>query len=65
MRVQEIRQLTDIQLTEELDSTYRALQNLRFRLATKQLTNFSEVRSTRKTIARLYTIIRERELTRG
>jgi ribosomal protein L29 len=39
MMIDEIRELTDDQLERELDSAYRSLQNLRFRLATKQLTN--------------------------
>ena len=65
MRVQEIRGLTETQLAEELESSYRALQNLRFRVATKQLTNTSEMRTTRKNIARLLTVTREREITRG
>ncbi len=62
MRIDEIRELTDDQLERELDSAYRALQNLRFRLATKQLNNTSEVRATRKSIARLLTVQRERDL---
>jgi len=62
MRIQDVRGLTDVQLSEELENSYRAMQNLRFRLATKQLTNTAEMRSTRKTVARLKTIMREREL---
>lgn len=65
MRADEVRALGDTQLVEELEKAYRALQNLRFRLATKQLTNTSEVRAARKTVARLQTVIRERELARG
>ena len=41
MRIDEIRDLTDEQLERELENAYRSLQNLRFRLATKQLTNTS------------------------
>ena len=65
MRIDEIRGLTDDQLERELDDAYRSLQNLRFRLATKQLTNTSEVRVTKKSIARLLTERRERELAGG
>ncbi len=65
MRIDEIRALTDDQLERELDNAYRSLQNLRFRLATKQLTNTSEVRATKKSIARLLTVHRERDLVRG
>ena len=62
MQIQDVRALTDVQLSEELENSYRAMQNMRFRLATKQLTNTAEMRSTRKTVARLKTIMREREL---
>ncbi len=65
MRINEIRELTDDQLEQELEDTYRSLQNLRFRLATKQLTNTSEVRATKKSIARLLTAHRERQLAEG
>ena len=65
MRIDEIRELPDDQLERELENAYRSLQNLRFRLATKQLTNTSEVRATKKSIARLLTVHRERELVRG
>jgi large subunit ribosomal protein L29 len=65
VNVQEMRGISDDQLVEELDNSYRSLQNLRFRLATKQLTNTSELRTTKKVIARLLTVKRARELTRG
>ncbi len=63
MQIQEIRSLTDQQLTEELSKTYRELMNLRFRAATNQLTDSNQPRKTRKDIARLLTVIRERNLT--
>ena len=65
MRINEIRELTDDQLEQELEDTYRSLQNLRFRLATKQLTNTSEVRATKKSMPRLLTAHRERQLAEG
>jgi len=57
--------LTDQQLREELEKTYRELMNLRFRAATNQLPNTNLPRSVRQTIARLRTVIRERELMAG
>ena len=63
MDIQEIRSLTDDQLTEELNKTYRELMNLRFRAATNQLTDTNQPRKTRKDIARLRTVMRERNLT--
>ena len=62
MLIHEVRALTDEQLREELDKTYRELMNLRFRAATNQLPNTNLPRSVRKDIARLRTVIREREL---
>lgn len=60
--IQEIRALNDQQLREELEKSYRELMNLRFRAATNQLPNTNLPRSVRKTIARLQTVMREREL---
>ena len=61
MLIHDIRTLTDQQLLEELEKTQRELMNLRFRAATNQLPNTSLPRTVRKTIARLQTVIRERE----
>ena len=63
MRIHEVRELSDEQLREELDKAGRELMNLRFRSATNQLPNSNEPKSVRKTIARLRTVIRERQLT--
>ena len=57
--------MTDEELEEDLDETHRALMNLRFRVATMQLANVNEIRKARKRIARIYTVIRERELARA
>ena len=61
MRAHEMRELTDQELNTELDESYRELLNLRFRIATKQLANSSQIRVTRKNLARLNTVIRERQ----
>ncbi|HCI86712.1 MAG TPA: 50S ribosomal protein L29 [Dehalococcoidia bacterium] len=63
MRISEVRELNDTELTKELGDQERALMNLRFRKATMQLTNTNEVGRTRKTIARIKTVIRERQIT--
>ncbi len=63
MDIHEIRSLTDDQLTEELSKTYRELMNLRFRAATNQLVDTNEPRKTRKDIARILTVLRERNIT--
>ena len=62
MRVHEIRELSNDQLYEELVKTGRELMNLRFRAATNQLPDTNEPRSVRKTIARLRTVIKERQI---
>lgn len=63
MRADEIRSLGDNDLVSQLEDAQRELFNLRFRLATKQLTNHREVRRARRKIARIKTVVRERELT--
>lgn len=61
MQMREIRELSNQQLQEELESSYKELMNLRFRAATNQLTDTNQPSKTRKNIARLLTVIRERE----
>lgn len=65
MEIDDIRAMTDPELSDELDSAHRELMNLRFRVATMQLANTSEIRSARKRIARINTVLRERELARS
>ncbi|MCH7605557.1 MAG: 50S ribosomal protein L29 [Chloroflexi bacterium] len=65
MIISEVRALTDEQLDEELEKTRRELMNLRFRAATNQLPDTNQPRSVRKSIARLQTVKRERELLEG
>lgn len=62
MKVTEIRTLTTESLKGKLNESHRELFNLRFRLATKQLANHREINSVKKQIARIQTVIREREL---
>ena len=52
--------MTDQQLEEELTNSYRELMNLRFRSATNQLIDINMPQKTRRDIARLKTVIRER-----
>jgi large subunit ribosomal protein L29 len=62
MRPSEIRALTDDALREEANKAVTALMNLRFRLATRQLSNVSEIKKVSRDIARMKTILRERGL---
>ncbi len=65
MTIQEIRSLTDEQLKQELERTQRELMNLRFSAATNQLPDSNQPRLVRRSIARLLTVTRERELVEG
>ena len=62
MKLQEFRDQSTGDLTKQLEETHQELFNLRFRLATKQLVNHRELRRVKKKIARLQTLLREREL---
>ena len=62
MRVGEIRSFSSEELKRQLDDSYRELFNLRFRLATRQLTNYNEIRNVRRRIARMKTVLREKQL---
>ncbi len=62
MKVKEVRDLSADDLKKQLEESHQELFNLRFRLATKQLVNHREVRRVRRNIARLETIIKEKEL---
>jgi large subunit ribosomal protein L29 len=62
MNVQEIRELTPDQLRDRLIALKREQFNLRFQRATGQLSNTARVREIRRTIARLKTIEREKQL---
>ena len=58
----ELRELTDEELIERLRESKEELFNLRFQMATGQLANNRRLRTVRGQIARVYTILREREL---
>ena len=58
----ELRELTDEELTDRLRESKEELFNLRFQMATGQLHNNRRLRTVRREIARVYTVLREREL---
>jgi large subunit ribosomal protein L29 len=62
LKLKEFRDLSNEDLTKQLEESHQELFNLRFRLTTKQLVNHREVRRVKKKIARLKTLITEREL---
>lgn len=65
MKLDEIRALGDEELKKRLDGAHQELFNLRFRAATRQLANHREIPKVKKRIARMKTVIRERELSIG
>ena len=58
----DLKVLADDELTTKLREAKEELFNLRFQAATGQLDNHGRLRAVRKEIARIYTIMREREL---
>jgi large subunit ribosomal protein L29 len=64
LAVDDIRTLGDDELAEELEETLEALMNLRFRAATMQLANVNEIKTSRRRVARIKTVLRERELAK-
>ena len=62
MKVEEIRALSPEELAKQLEAAHQELFNLRFRLATRQLVNHREIPRVKREIAKLKTIMREREL---
>lgn len=62
MKPKELRAMSEVELTQQLKSLKEQLFRLRFQLATAQLENPMRIRQVRKDIARVHTILREREL---
>jgi large subunit ribosomal protein L29 len=58
----ELRELTDAQLLERAESAKEELFNLRFQLATGQLDDSSSIKKVRHEIARIATVMRQRDL---
>lgn len=63
--LKDIREMTPVELDQKVDSLKEELFNLRFQMATGQLENPMRIHEVKKTIARIKTIQRERELQAG
>jgi large subunit ribosomal protein L29 len=61
MKASEVRELTTEEINRELEQARENLFNLRFRFATSQLRDHNVLKAARRDIARLETILRERE----
>ncbi|MCL0031621.1 50S ribosomal protein L29 [Dehalococcoidia bacterium] len=62
MKINEVREIAKTDLKKELFEQKRSLMNLRFRKSAMQLTDTNELSRVRKNIARIKTVIREREI---
>ena len=62
MRIYEVRALSQEDLEKELQETYKEALSIRFRLSTRQLSDTSQQRRVRNKIARIKTVLRERQL---
>ncbi|MBI2849526.1 MAG: 50S ribosomal protein L29 [Chloroflexi bacterium] len=62
MKTEEIRGLSSEELVKQEEAARKELFDLRFRLATRQLVNIRQIRQVKKNIAKLSTVLREREL---
>lgn len=62
MKMYEIREMSNEELIKRIEEEELNLVDLRFQNATKSLTNTSKIRMTRKDIARMKTLLRQREL---
>ncbi len=58
----ELRELSDAELQAKLNEAHEELFNLRFQAATRQLQNYARLGQVRRQIARIETILRERQL---
>ncbi len=61
-KAHELDEMTDVDLETRLREAKEELFNLRFQAATGQLESHGRLRTVKKDIARIYTVVREREL---
>jgi large subunit ribosomal protein L29 len=64
-KIENLRDLTDEELARKVDDSKDELFKLRFQMATGQLDNLMKLKEVRRTIARVKTIMRQRELSKG
>jgi large subunit ribosomal protein L29 len=61
MNIESVRDLSVEELNEALADARDELFNLRFQMATNQLTNTAQIGDVRRSVARILTVIREKE----
>jgi large subunit ribosomal protein L29 len=62
MKIEEIREMSERELQQALEDNKQELFNLRFQLATRKTKNHQRIPAVRRDIARIQTILRERDL---
>jgi large subunit ribosomal protein L29 len=63
VEIDDIRALSDEELEDQLDDSQRGLMNLRFRVATMQINDVNQIKSARRRVARIRTVMRERAMS--
>jgi len=61
MKAAQLREMTSVELREQLGKDRQELFNLRFRAATQQVENPRRTREVRKNIARILTVLHQRD----
>ncbi len=64
MKINELNELTTAEMLEKEKQFKEELFNLRFQLATGQLENTARLKDVRKSIARIKTVLRQKELNK-
>jgi large subunit ribosomal protein L29 len=65
MKASEIRELTENELNKKKTELMEEIFNLRIQVSTQQTTNFARIDKLKKDLARLLTVIREKEISTG
>ncbi|MGH7848915.1 MAG: 50S ribosomal protein L29 [Thermodesulfobacteriota bacterium] len=65
MKASDIRELTENELNKKKTELMEEIFNLRIQVSTQQTTNFARIGKLKKDLARLLTVIREKEISTG
>ncbi|MCC6802274.1 MAG: 50S ribosomal protein L29 [Anaerolineae bacterium] len=65
MKIQDLRQLSDERLLDDLEDLKESLFNLRFQKSFGQLEDPNALRRAKRDVARILTVIRERQIAAG
>ena len=65
MKASEIRELTENELNKKKSEITEEIFNLRIQVSTQQTNNFARISKLKKDLARILTVIREKEISTG